>query len=83
MSDTKILQAIVDGQASIREEIRDMEKRLTKKIDHVAEGVDKNGERIDKLGKQLAYLEDDAPTVREFHRLEKRVVKLEEQLSKN
>ena len=34
--------------------------------------------RIDKLGRQLAYLEDDAPTREEHDNLEKRVVKVEQ-----
>lgn len=33
---------------------------------------------IDKNGRQLAYLEDDAPTREEFDILEKRVGKLEQ-----
>ncbi|MDP3973925.1 MAG: hypothetical protein Q8P92_03770 [Candidatus Daviesbacteria bacterium] len=33
--------------------------------------------RIDKLGKSLAYLEDDAPTREEFDNLEDRVDKVE------
>lgn len=37
---TKMLQMVLDGQVSIKKEIK------------------KNGKRIDKLGQQLAYLED-------------------------
>ena len=66
MSDTKMLQAILDGQTSIKEDIKEV------KIE-----VKKNGQRIDKIGLQLANLEDDAPTIGEFDNLEKRVSKLE------
>ena len=72
MADTKMLQAILDGQTTIKEDIKE-----------VKEEVKKNGERIDKLGMQLAELEDDAPTIDEFEKLEKRVSTLELQMTKN
>lgn len=68
MSNTKMLQAILDGQASIKDDIKE-----------VKEEVKKNGGRIDKLGMELAELADDAPTVEEFNGLEKRVGRLEKQ----
>ena len=40
-------------------------------------GFDAVNERLDKHGKQLAYLEEDAPTREEFDDLKKRVDKLE------
>ena len=52
MSDTKILQAILDGQTSIRADIKRVEEK-----------VENNGARIDNLGLQLASLEDDSPTI--------------------
>jgi len=70
MSDNKILQALLDGQTSIREDIKE-----------VKEEVKKNSERIDKLGLQIANLEDDAPTIEEFDGLEKRVNKLEKEVA--
>jgi hypothetical protein len=45
MSDTKMLQAVLNGQASMREEMKDMENRLTTRIDNVEDkihGVEKN-----------------------------------------
>ena len=72
MSDTKVLQAILDGQVTIREDIRRVDKK-----------VDKNGERIDKLGVQLAELSDDAPTIEEFDKLGKRVAKPEKTVTSN
>ena len=66
MADNKILQALLDGQVQIRDDLKRVEKK-----------VEENGTRIDKLGMQIASLEDDASTVGEFDRLEKRVGKLE------
>lgn len=73
-NDTKMLQLVLDGQSEIRKDIKKLEGKLEKKIDE-------NGNRIDKLGKQLAYLEDDAPTRKEYDKLEKRVSKLETQFT--
>lgn len=89
MNDTqKMLQAIINGQSSFKQE-------LLSKIDRVDQKVEKlNGtveeldgkidkvekrltERLDKIGKQLAYLEDDTPTREEFDKLEIRVDKME------
>ncbi len=85
MSDTQMLQAILDGQRAIKEELRGNIKRLEEKVHEGFERVDKRldevSERIDKLGLQIASLEDDAPTVEEFDALEKRVTKLERQLT--
>ena len=61
-----VLQAILDGQDSIRSDIKRVEKK-----------VEENGERVDKLGLQLAYLEDDAPTRDEFDELQSVVKKIE------
>lgn len=65
--DTKILQSILDGQVSIRKDIKRVEKSLTA--------------RIDKIGKAVAYLEDDAPTREEHDELEDRVEKVEVQIA--
>lgn len=70
----KMLQAIINGQSTFRQEVLSkidkLDAKLTKKIDQVEENLTN---RMDKLGKQLAYLEDDAPTREEFDDLEKRV----------
>ena len=67
MSDTKMLQTIINGQSAIKEELKNDIKKakeeLKKDVLRVEKKVDKNGERLDKQGKQLAYLEDDAPTI--------------------
>ena len=77
MSDTKILQAILDSQKAIKEELKGDIGKVGKDILRVEKKVDRNGERIDKLGLQLARLEDGAPTVEEFDNLDKRMGKLE------
>ncbi len=76
MSDTKLLQAILDKVSS-----------LDKKVDKGFKGVNKRFDKVDKLtdkmGLQLAELADDAPTREEHDDLEKRVVKVETQVASN
>ena len=86
MNDTqKMLQAIIHGQNALKQE-------LVGKIDKVDQKVDKLGQelkrveknltgRIDKIGRQLAYLEDDAPTREEFGELEVRVERIEHKMT--
>lgn len=81
MSDTKILQAILDGQTSIRADITSIRtdvKRVEKKVDG---GFEKVNGRLDKIGLSVASLEDDTPTIEEFDNLDKRVKKLEKQVA--
>ncbi len=70
MTDTKILQAILDGLNRISEDLKGFKDEVYKRFDRV-------DERIDKLGLKIANLEDDAPTNEEFEHLTKRVDKLE------
>lgn len=78
---TNMLQAILNGQTALKQElvskIDKVDKKLDaveKKLDGKIDGVEKRlTKRLDKIGKQLAYLEDDTPTRGEFDRLEKRV----------
>lgn len=65
MTDTKILQNILDKVTSI-------EKK-----------ADETNKRLDKIGKSVAYLEDDTPTIDEFNQLTRRVQKLEARVFKN
>lgn len=90
MDDTqKMLQVIINGQSSFRQEvlgrIDKLEQRLDGKIDSLDKKVDRVEanltRRIDKIGKQLAYLEDDAPTREEFDQLAGRVDKIEQKAS--
>lgn len=87
MSDTKILQAILDKVKAVDNKVESVDK----KVDNIGgeiKGEMKNMEerltkRMDKLGLQLARLEDDAPTIEEFEKLIRRVVKLENRVFGN
>ena len=89
MNDTqKMLQAIINGQSAIKQELSGKIDKLDLKVDKLDEklsgridSLEKNlTSRIDKLGKQLAYLEDDAPTREEYDELEKRVDEIEQKV---
>ena len=64
-----------------------MKQELLSKIDSLDKKVEKGftgvNKRLDTIGKSVAYLEDDAPTIGEFDKLEKRVSKLENRAIKN
>ena len=82
MDDTqKMLKAIINGQSSLKDELIKRIEAVDKKVEDVRGIVIKNGERLDKLGLDLAKLQDDAPTIQEFDELETQVEKLEEQAS--
>ncbi len=69
-----MLQAIINGQTAIKQELSGKIGKIDQKVDKLSEkldAVEKNlTVRIDKLGKQLAYLEDDTPTREEYDNLE-------------
>ena len=82
MNDTKkMLRVIINGQSAMKSELIMKIDNVDKKVDKVREDlrdVEKNlTKRIDKIGLQVAKLEDDTPTIEEFDGLEKRVGKLE------
>ncbi|AKM83339.1 hypothetical protein A2422_00680 [Candidatus Woesebacteria bacterium RIFOXYC1_FULL_31_51] len=70
MSDTKMLQIILDRIISLEKKVGNGNKELK-------EEIIKNRKRIDKFGIQLAELSDDAPTVEEFDELDQKVKRLE------
>lgn len=89
---TKMLQAIINGQSAIKQELSAKIDKIDQKVDKLDEkvtGLDKKIDRveknlttrIDKIGKQLAYLEDDTPTREEFDKLEKRVDKISQKVA--
>ena len=51
---------------------------MTDCCESLHEGFKKVNERIDKIGLSVANLEDDAPTIEEFDKLEVRVTDLEQ-----
>jgi len=82
MDDTqKMLQVIINGQSSLKQELSSKIDKLDKKINGLGTElngkIDKLDKRLDKIGKQVAFLEDDAPTREEFDGLTKRVDKIE------
>jgi len=90
MNDTKtMLRAIINGQSALKEEllkkIEGVDKKLSSDIGglrtEMKMGFKKVNDRLDKQGKSLAYLEDDAPTREEHDVLEKRVAKVEEKVA--
>jgi len=87
MSDTKILQAILDGQKALEERLVSRIDKVGKVVNEVKvdlQSVEKNlTKRINKLGRQIAFIEDDSPTIEEFDKLEGRVSKLENRSIKN
>ena len=82
MDDTKkMLRAIINGQTTLKQELVNKINQVDQKVDNLREELHTFRKdltnRVDRLGKSLAYLEDDAPTRDEFEGLEKRVHKLE------
>lgn len=65
-----MLQLLLSGQKSIKDDIKNLDEKLSKKIDT-------NTERLDKFGMDLAHLSDDAPVMEDFEILEQKVEKLE------
>lgn len=92
MDDTKkMFQTIVNGQSAMKSELLGEIQKLDRKIDTKIDGLGKEMKeefkkltaRVNKIGSQAARLEDDAPTIEEFDNLEKRVAKLEDQVTGN
>ncbi|QQS38519.1 hypothetical protein IPM62_04000 [Candidatus Woesebacteria bacterium] len=67
MSDTKILQTLIDGQVKLQKQIEDGFKQVNT--------------RLDIIGSDVAHLQDDAPTVDEFDQLVERVYKVEKKVA--
>lgn len=77
----EMLKAVINGQHALRSElvgeISKLRKEMRSEFEKVYLRFDEVNERLDKQGKQLAYLEEDAPTREEYAVLESRVDKLE------
>ena len=69
-----MLQLIIDKLSKLDAKVDTNHKELTGKMD---KGFEKVNERINRLGFDLAVLQDDAPTRKEYKNLEKRVTRLE------
>ena len=89
MTDTKLIQILIDSVASLRKDIFDRFDKIDKKFENKFDLLDKKIDkldiklttRIDKIGKQVAYLEDDAPTRDEHEKLVKRVERVEKKVA--
>lgn len=79
-------------KADLLTRIEKLDKKLSDRIDKLdikVDGLDKKIDgveqrlikRIDKLGLQIAKLEDDAPTWEDFDKLELRVKKVEQKVA--
>ena len=73
-----MLQAVLDGQVRLSKKVDVGFKKVNKRIGKVETNLTK---RIDTLGAQLAYLDDDTPTRKEHDKLEKRVIVTEHQIA--
>ena len=85
----KMLRAVINGQSAMKQdllkEIGKVETKIEKRIhgleSETRSGFKKVNGRLGKLGSQIAYLEDDAPTRKEHERLENRMKKVEQKLA--
>jgi predicted nuclease with TOPRIM domain len=83
----KMLKTIINGQSALKEELLRRIDKTVAKLSRRINGLEKKtesgfkevNERLDKIGKQTAFLEEDTPTRKEHNQLEKRVGKLEHQ----
>lgn len=81
----KMLRMIINGQSRFRQEILikfDKIEQKIEKLDKKIDSVEKRlTDRIDTIGKQLAYLEDDTPTREEFDNLAKKVDQIDQKVT--
>lgn len=73
MTTKDILQDLLKGQRVVQEDIASLKGDFAVLREEMKKGFKETHERLDKQGRQLAYLEDDAPTREEFDELKKRV----------
>ncbi len=83
MSDTKLLQAILDKANAVDKKVNTVDKKIDEVKAEAKNTRESLVKRMDKLGLQLARLEDDAPTIDEFEKLIRRVTKLENRVFEN
>jgi len=76
MTNTKLLQTIVDKVSSVDRKVDSLDNKMDKRFTEV-------NQRLDTIGTSVAHLEDDAPTIEEFDKLGKRVTKLDHQVADN
>ena len=64
----KMFRTIVSGQSAMKQELLSKIDGVDKKVGDLEQKVDKGfrdvNKRLDTIGKSVAYLEDDAPTIK-------------------
>ncbi|HEX8931924.1 MAG TPA: hypothetical protein VF810_02100 [Patescibacteria group bacterium] len=73
MTTKDMLQILIKGLEALTEKQDEFKMELAVLREETKRGFKETHERLDKQGKQLAYLEDDAPTREEHDILVKRV----------
>lgn len=81
MTTKDILQVLLKGQDALQKGQNTLKEELAVLREETRDGFRETHERLAKQGKQLAYLDDDAPTREEHDGLVKRVEKIEKVLS--
>jgi hypothetical protein len=74
MTTKDMLQVLIVGQNELKEELAVLREETK-------DGFRETHERLDKQGRQLAYLDDDAPTREEHDGLVERVEKVQKVIS--
>ena len=85
----KMIRTVINNQSSMKSEllseIRKGDEKLHTEIKELRtetkEGFKKVNHRLDLIGKQVAVLDDDAPTGDEHNELKERVTKLEHKVA--
>ena len=85
-----LIQKILKGQNKIGDDIKEIKSDITiirsdignlnDEVIDLKKKVDNHTERINLIGKQLANLDEDAPSGEDFRTLEKRVTKIEQRV---
>ena len=75
----KMLKAFINNMSAFKQEFLSFRKEVLQRFDEADKKIDGVEERltkrIDSIGKQLAFLEDDTPTREEFDDLKKSIDK--------
>jgi len=82
-----MFRTIINGQSAMKSELLTKIESVHKEVQELRKQTDggfkRVEKRIDKIGLQVASLEDDAPTYEEFDNLKERVVKAEQKITTN
>ena len=81
----KMLRTIINGQSAMKSELLVKIDGVHKEVQELKEetklGFKEVNKRIDKIGLQVAKVEDDAPTWEDFDKLEKKVIVVEQKVA--